>query len=68
MENILYYITFLACPLMIGIMFFFMRGMLTENKTNKANDSTQKMQNNMQQLMEQNKKLMNEMEELKKSK
>ncbi|MEB1807417.1 MAG: DUF2933 domain-containing protein [Bacillaceae bacterium] len=68
MENILYYLPLLACPLMLGLMFFMMRGSMGgDHKSKKSDDTQQQMQNKMNELMEQNNRLMREMEEVKKS-
>lgn len=67
MENIFYYLTLLACPLMIVVLFFFMKGMKKGNdQTKQSVMSQEQIQQNMNDLLEQNRKLINDMEEMKK--
>jgi hypothetical protein len=68
MENLAYYLPLLACPLMIGVLFFFMRGIMKgDNKSNESTESQVQLQKNMNDLMEQNKRLMKDLEEMKKA-
>lgn len=68
MDNILFYMALLACPLMLGVMFFMMKGAMGgHNKSNQNDESQQQIQKNMNDLMDQNKRLMQEMENIKRS-
>lgn len=69
MENLAYYLPLLACPLMIVALFFFMKGMMKGDGNNKSEstESQVELQKNMNDLMEQNKRLMKDLEELKRA-
>jgi hypothetical protein len=61
MENLTYYLFLLACPLMLVVLLFFMKGMF-EGKNNNESEGLQK---NVNQLIEQNQQLIKEIEAMK---
>ncbi|WP_227935952.1 DUF2933 domain-containing protein [Alkalihalobacillus deserti] len=67
MENLAYYLPLLACPLMIVVLFFFMKGMMKGDNKSESIESQVQLQKNMNDLMEQNKRLMKDLEELKRA-
>ena len=58
------FLALLACPLLMGAMFFF----ILKGNQPKESNKTEQLQKNMSQLMEKNEKLIKEIEGLKKSK
>ncbi|WP_332632428.1 hypothetical protein [Halalkalibacter flavus] len=67
MENVTYYLPLLLCPLMLVMLFFFMKRMSDGNNTNKSEPNANDLQKGMNHLMEQNQKLMKEIDTLKRS-
>ncbi|GAE32035.1 hypothetical protein [Halalkalibacter hemicellulosilyticus] len=67
MENLAYYLPLLLCPLMLVMVFFFMKRMSDGNNSNKSEPNGKDLQKNMNHLMEQNQKLMKEIDSLKRS-
>ncbi|ADC52060.1 hypothetical protein BpOF4_20314 (plasmid) [Alkalihalophilus pseudofirmus OF4] len=67
MENLAYYLPLLLCPLMLVMLFFFMKRMSDGNNSNKSEPNGKDLQKNMNHLMEQNQKLMKEIDSLKRS-
>ncbi|MDX5476146.1 MAG: hypothetical protein LPK00_11490 [Bacillaceae bacterium] len=67
MENLAYYLPLLLCPLMLVMLFFFMKRMSDGNNSNKSEPNGKDSQKNMNHLMEQNQKLMKEIDSLKRS-
>ncbi|MGO4886563.1 hypothetical protein ACJ2A9_02300 [Anaerobacillus sp. MEB173] len=63
MENLLYYLALLLCPIMIIGMFYFMSKMNHTNQTQKSD--VHSLQQDIHQLTEQNQKLMKEVQSLK---
>ncbi|MCL7747298.1 MULTISPECIES: hypothetical protein [Bacillaceae] len=67
MENLTYYLPLLLCPLMLVMLFFFMKRMSDGNNNNKSEPNANDLQKDMNHLMEQNQKLMKEIDTLKRS-
>lgn len=61
MEQWLYYLALLACPVMLIVMFWMMKGMMNQEK-DSSSVSNEDLEKNMRDLSEKNKQLTEEIE------